>query len=421
MLNKAQKLMNQRNEMIREAKEVLATLQITEEEMMYTSTVSSIVINKGRIIEVPVTKEIVKEVTKEVIVKETDEELQIAYDNLAKDFANRCERIEDLKDELEVKQGIIDHQALTIKCLNEQIAELEAKINAPKSTFKAVDDPMYNNTEEVESMENIQDTKDWYSFMSIPEELKDNEYVCNMYKSCGDMYNNPVETRIRQRVIRTKEQCMEKQIADFKEVVAKALEEQKKLDKYNLSLNRIENKKTNAYTSVYGKITLAGKEYAYKYDATFEYPVVYGCMDMDLIKEATSVLIPKAQFTIGDECYNQHKHAVHYDFDNNIVVWVSDDGVFKGYTDKYAFVWDPSQAVPCGIPNLRAMESFRRYKKMNEACWSKGPAAIGQSIMEYCREMMEETKAVNKVTKEIATQTTNDEDELPDELDNLEW
>ena len=410
MLNKAQKLMNQRTEMINEAKQVLATLQATEDEMMYKAPMTNITINKGRIIEVEV----------------TNDELQVAYDKLAEDFANRCERIEELKDELEIKQHIINHQNTVIKSLEQQIEELKKQANKPQIKYVEVaPDPEYNE-EVVPVVEEQTDKTDWFSFMSIPEELKDDEYVNNMYKSCGSMYNNATETRLRTRIIRTKEQEMEKQINDFNNVVEEAMKKLEKTAKYNLSLNRIENKKTNAYTAVYGKITLDGKEYAYKYDATFEYPVVYGCMDMDLIKEATSVLIPKAQFTLReDDGSKRHVHDVHYDFANNIVVWISDDGIFKGYTDKYAFVWDPSQAVPCGIPNLRAMDNFKRYKKMNAQCWSKGPAEIGQSIMEYCRKMMEETNAVKQTTKEIATQvtegldTTNDIDD--DDLLNLEW
>ena len=410
MLNKAQKLMNQRTEMINEAKQVLATLQATEDEMMYKAPMTNITINKGKIIEVEV----------------TNDELQIAYDKLAEDFANRCERIEELKDELEIKQHIINHQNTVIKSLEQQIEELKKQANKPQIKYVEVaPDPEYNE-EVVPVVEEQIDKTDWFSFMSIPEELKDDEYVNNMYKSCGSMYNNATETRLRTRIIRTKEQEMEKQINDFNNVVEEAMKKLEKTAKYNLSLNRIENKKTNAYTSVYGKITLDGKEYAYKYDATFEYPVVYGCMDMDLIKEATSVLIPKAQFTLReDDGSKRHVHDVHYDFANNIVVWISDDGIFKGYTDKYAFVWDPSQAVPCGIPNLRAMDNFKRYKKMNAQCWSKGPAEIGQSIMEYCRKMMEETNAVKQTTKEIATQVTEELDTAndidDDDLLNLEW
>ena len=410
MLNKAQKLMNQRTEMINEAKQVLATLQATEDEMMYKAPMTNITINKGKIIEIEV----------------TNDELQIAYDKLAEDFANRCERIEELKDELEIKQHIINHQNTVIKSLEQQIEKLKKQANKPQIKYVEVaPDPEYNE-EVVPVVEEQIDKTDWFSFMSIPEELKDDEYVNNMYKSCGSMYNNATETRLRTRIIRTKEQEMEKQINDFNNVVEEAMKKLEKTAKYNLSLNRIENKKTNAYTAVYGKITLDGKEYAYKYDATFEYPVVYGCMDMDLIKEATSVLIPKAQFTLReDDGSKRHVHDVHYDFANNIVVWISDDGIFKGYTDKYAFVWDPSQAVPCGIPNLRAMDNFKRYKKMNAQCWSKGPAEIGQSIMEYCRKMMEETNAVKQTTKEIATQVTEELDTAndidDDDLLNLEW
>ena len=59
MLNKARKLMEQRQVMISEAKEVLAVLGAEIDSV--TEITNQIVINKGRIVEVEVTKEIIKE------------------------------------------------------------------------------------------------------------------------------------------------------------------------------------------------------------------------------------------------------------------------------------------------------------------------------------------------------------------------
>ena len=276
--------------------------------------------------------------------------------------------------------------------------------------------------------------------ITLPEELKNHEYICNLYESTVAMLKDVTGNKYQ-----TKEQREQQLINNYNEAVAKALEEAKELNKYNVTVNRIINNKTKAYTSAYGKITLAGKEYAYKYDATFEYPCVYGCMSMDLIIEARNVLLPLVQFTLSEGGYSdKHKNAVIYDFDHNIVVWQTDDGAFKGYTDKYAFTWDTKYGVPCGDPVINAVEN-RRNKKMNKSCWSKGPEAEGQRIKKYCREILNEqknnkstkeapnktkeapnkTKEKHEETNEIVVNVTKDvatnEVELDDDLVGLEW
>lgn len=76
MLNKARKLMEQRESMIADAREVLVVLGA--EDIQAMPVVNKIVINKGKIVEVQTTKEVVKEVpvvkyeTKEVVVDNTD-------------------------------------------------------------------------------------------------------------------------------------------------------------------------------------------------------------------------------------------------------------------------------------------------------------------------------------------------------------
>ena len=65
MLNKAREIMKQRESMIKEAQETLVVLGATNEATVVTN---EIVINKGKIVEVPV----VKYETKEVVVDNTD-------------------------------------------------------------------------------------------------------------------------------------------------------------------------------------------------------------------------------------------------------------------------------------------------------------------------------------------------------------
>ena len=123
---------------------------------------------------------------------------------------------------------------------------------------------------------------------------------------------------------------------------------------------------------------------------------------MDLIHEAKAVLdsmvvIDRDETQLGQK----HAHQTIYDFDNNMVVWQSDDGCFKGYTDKYAFVWDPSQAQPCGITVINALSNIRKYRKMNKS-WGNGFVARAEFIMNYCRQIS------NKVTNDDSTEETNE-------------
>ena len=58
-INQAQKLMDQRKIMIAEATEILAILGATQEEMQHKEQVINITINKGKIVAVEKTKEII--------------------------------------------------------------------------------------------------------------------------------------------------------------------------------------------------------------------------------------------------------------------------------------------------------------------------------------------------------------------------
>lgn len=418
MLNKAQKLMDQRKAMIAEAKQVLAVLNA--DEMIYDAPVVNVVINKGKVVEVKTTE------VKTVVETKENEELQKAYDELAANFANRCERIEDLKDELEIKEGIIEHQATTIAALNKQIAEMQAELDKPRTTIVVEDDPIFNEPDvEVEVETVVEETveqaeeADVMSLLpNIPEKYLANPELMEQLNYWKAEINKQYEDKIVFGKPYSAEAQRNAAIRKANEVLNQLMEELDNRGSYNLTYDEIRTDK-NLLTSVYGNITLANKEYAFKYDATFDKPVVYGCMNMDLIDEAKAVIDSMVHFDRDMTALGQkHNHQVVYDFDNNIVVWVSDDGVFKGYTDKYAFVWDPAQAQPCGIVVKNALSSFRKYRKMNKS-WGNGFVARAEFIMNYCRQMATNAVAPEE-TNEVVVNFTNEDNEVETMWDDFE-
>ena len=468
MLNKAQNIMNQREMMIEEAKQVLVTLRATEEEMMYQAPKTNITINKGKIIEVPVTKEIVKEVTND----EAYEELQKAYDQLLADYENRNKRIDQLKLQLEKEQqdyrdleyeaneeieAVASKRDKQIKELQEELADkelllndfraaldeqievklqlrdeleikdaiianLKAQLRAAEQNQRVIyverDEEVENAEEETAVADDKPETNKggdaMSSFINIPDEFMNNKRIKELLKYYTDKLNEVTADKIVFGKPFTIEQQKRVIINKANDELEKAMSQCAQSDSHKLTVDEIV--RANGVTALFGKITLGGKEYAFKYDATFELPVVYGCMNMDLIHEAKAVLdglnrLDRDESNLGQK----HVNAVKYDFENNIVVWVSDDGCFKGYTDKYAFVWDPTHAQPCGITVINALSNFKRYRKMN-ASWGNGFVARAEFIMNYCRQMDMRTtneeipEETNEVEVDFSTpQNTNDE------------
>lgn len=193
MLNKAREIMKQRESMIKEAQETLVVLGATNEATIVNN---QIVINKGKIVEIPVVKEVVKYETKEVVVDNTDTatiemlretirqmnqtiddmnkeqdklyklyleeqrekaiwadahaELKEVYEQQMLDMTSefeyeyecainkREEQIQELKDKMEgMKFGY-----------ENQIAKLKEKANKPQMKIEVVDDPDFNDVPE---------------------------------------------------------------------------------------------------------------------------------------------------------------------------------------------------------------------------------------------------------------------------------
>ena len=192
MLNKAREIMNQRESMIKEAQEVLAVLGATNEATIVT-------INKGRIIEIPVTKEVVVDNTDTATIemlretirqmnqnmndmqKQHEEEitkLKEQYEQQMLDMTSefeydyecainkREEQIKELEEKLDFKELLLsefrDNMDEKISRIHEledkmegmkfgyenQIAKLKEKANKPQMKIEVVDDPDFNDVPE---------------------------------------------------------------------------------------------------------------------------------------------------------------------------------------------------------------------------------------------------------------------------------
>ena len=369
MLNRINNLLQQ-EEMIRKERatateEVLAAAKLLGINLETNNTIvkNEITINKGRIVEVEVTKEVVQE----VVVDNTDYTTIEALK----------EEIDNLKNELEIKDALI--------------ANLTARLhNAEEETNEEEQEEISIGGDSVESL-----------FINVPDKYLAYSIVADTLNYWTKEVENVTEKKLGGRVVLSKEKAKEMAIAKANEELTKHMSNIDKMLAYNVTHEETYSAK-GSITSTYGTITLGGKEYAFKYGATFELPHVYGCMNMDLIHEAKAVLdsmvvIDRDETQLGQK----HAHQTIYDFDNNMVVWQSDDGCFKGYTDKYAFVWDPSQAQPCGITVINALSNIRKYRKMNKS-WGNGFVARAEFIMNYCRQIS------NKVTNDDSTEETNE-------------
>ena len=204
MLNKAREIMNQRESMIKEAQEVLAVLGATNEATIVTNE-TIVTINKGRIIEIPVTKEVVVDNTDTATIemlretirqmnqnmndmqKQHEEEitkLKEQYEQQMLDMTSefeydyecainkREEQIKELEEKLDFKELLLsefrDNMDEKISRIHEledkmegmkfgyenQIAKLKEKANKPQMKIEVVDDPDFNDVPEEKPVTN---------------------------------------------------------------------------------------------------------------------------------------------------------------------------------------------------------------------------------------------------------------------------
>ena len=127
-------------------------IELNAEDVQAT-IVNNITINKGKIVEVPVVKEVVKYETKEVVVDNTDtatiEMLRETIRQMNQTINDMNKEHDELKDELEVKEAIIENLKTQNKALNEQLKEEKEK--QPRVVYVEVaDNHTYDNEPEPE-------------------------------------------------------------------------------------------------------------------------------------------------------------------------------------------------------------------------------------------------------------------------------
>jgi hypothetical protein len=381
--------------MIAEATEILAILGATQEEMQHKEQVINITINKGKIVAVEKTKEIIIDNTDDTTIemlRETIRRQNEIMNDMNKEYA-------ELQEKLNFKELLLDEFRENMDQKISRIHELEdkiAKLEDLKSTR--------TNTVEVEVTKGEREeaiTKGGDSMalpINIPDKYLDDPEMIEAIRLWTAEYNKPFEDKVVFGKPYSAEAQKNQVVKKANSVLVNLMKQIDARRSTNLTYETI--KAANGITGAFGEITLNDKKYAFKYDATFEYPTVFGAMSMDIIAQAKAVLDKTINFDRDETQLGQkHKNETIYDFDNNIVVWVADDGCFKGYTDKHAFVWDPSHAMPIGTPVASALKN--KWKKMN-ASWGKNFPALAAFIMDYCRQID------NKTNDEIDLEDTNE-------------
>ena len=381
-------------------------------DMNHTTTNVNININKGRIIEI--TKEVEVPVTKEVVIDNTDNdriqkleeesafkelllnEYRDNMDEKIKTIHELEDKIEDLEIELESKDMFIEGMKIGHKNeIAELKAEYEAKIKRLETKIMLLEseDEVFEEEEEIVA---DNDGGDAVSLFNIPEEYKDNQEIKSIVEKNTEKYNNAQGFGAGPFQV-TAEQEKEEIIKQTNKAIQKCIDEIKKTDDYKISLTKLYDKKNQVVTAVKGHITLAGRQYAFKYGATHENPCVYGCMDMNLITEAKKVL-DSVSGMIKDTTEQKHAYDVVYAFDKGYVVWQAEDGCYKGYTKDYAFSWDGKQAQPCGATLMNAIEN-KPFRPMNKS-WGNGFVKRANEIMAFCKTIDKYFKSTNEEPEE---------------------
>ena len=416
-------LLNEKAEAMKTIEELCAEWNITLSNKE-AQVINNTIINKGKIVEVPVVKEVVIDNTDNSRIQELEEELagkelllnefRENMDEKIKIMNTQKNKIEDLEIELESKDDFIKGMKLSYE---QQIAELKATIRRlnTKIMFLEAEDEVFEEEEIVAD----NDGGDAVPLFNIPEEYKDNQEIKSIVEKKTEEYNNAQGFGAGPFQV-TAEQEREEIIKQTNKAIQKYIDEMKKTDDYKISLTKLYDKKNQVVTAVKGHITLAGRQYAFMYGATHENPCVYGCMDMNLITEAKKVL-DSVSGMIKDTTEQKHAYDVVYAFDKGYVVWQAEDGCYKGYTKDYAFSWDGKQAQPCGATLMNAIEN-KPFRPMNKS-WGNGFVKRANEIMAFCKTIDKHFKSTNEEpeeTNEIIVNTNDTVLNVAKEVEELD-
>ena len=363
MLNKATKIMSQRNDYKDELVNELNTLGFevsTLDNLIPTNTVEetkeqpAIIINKGHIVEV--------QTIKEVVINNTDE-------------------IIALENEIAFKDGQILGLNKQIKELEDKVAELQSALNAKKLT-------------KVKSMQD--ELKDY------KEELKG-----------GDV----VETKSEQPKKKTRDMSFMKKLEQNKpqpftleSALEKAIEvEEKKTEEKELAKAQFPNytfeyetvtfdKDIDARTNFGIRGTITFDDASYKFEATNNHhmPIVWGCMDEAVIRLTKDIIMHEVErFSFMSDIENNAANYSHInDAVNPLVVWrlTDENGRVKyhGYDKTRALTWEMKK-FDNYVGRKMISNIFEDGKATGRALWKKlTNKQLSDKFMAVCKELWPE-------------------------------
>ena len=247
--------------------------------------------------------------------------------------------VEDEYADLYMEAQIMDYQN-QIVALNNKITELEKQIAIYETTNQKV-------VEETIDEQNA--SKDKYDINELDEIYRNDKVIINSYH----LLNNPNERAFEMMTDEYLLNGVQKRMNEIDNAQNVTFEYYDKYQKY----------------AIRGTIKLNGVTYKYQASNRHDLPIIYGCFDMDEIRQAKEMIetsVPSFTFfELADEELEQDK--VIYDFENKIVVWINrKDNSFKGYTENYAFVWDGQSEYPTGVQHKYNKFDTDQYSKMGE-------------------------------------------------------
>ena len=460
LLNQLQQQLNNMENEKKDARKIVEELcaewnWTLDEAIENIQQITNIIINKGKIVEVPVVKEVVKYETKEVMVDNTDtatiemlrETIRRMNHTMNDMNKQHDEEIKELKEELSGKELLLnefrDNMDNKIKTMNEQkneIADLKAtikRLNAKIMILEA-EDEVFEEEKEEETVVTDNKGGDAVSLFNIPEEYKDHPEIKAIVEKKTEEYNNAKGFGTG-RFQFTAEQEREEIIKQTNKAILNCIEEYELINKYELDIQEIRNKKNNTIVAVEGFITLAGNKHLFKYGATHKRPFIFGCWNEKLVQEAKEIL-DKATNMIKDETEERHVSDVHYDFEKGIAVFQENDGTFKAcvrYGQRNSggamcYTWDSKQyALPCGETLNKVIKRYEREGEIKVATAMKegrnnGQFKLAKEFIAYCEtidkcnlfakekkqatndEGQEETNEVVVNTKDVASNVTKE-------------
>ena len=363
MLNKATKIMSQRNDYKDELVNELNTLGFevsTLDNLIPINTVEetkeqpAIIINKGHIVEV--------QTIKEVVINNTDE-------------------IIALENEIAFKDGQILGLNKQIKELEDKVAELQSALNAKKLTkVKSMQDELKDYKEELKGGD-VVETK--------PEQPKKKTRDMSFMKKLEQNKPQPF----------TLESALEKAI----EVEEKKIEEKElakaQFPNYTFEYETVTfDKDIDARTNFGIRGTITFDDASYKFEATNNHhmPIVWGCMDEAVIRLTKDIIMHEVErFSFMSDIENNAANYSHInDAVNPLVVWrlTDENGRVKyhGYDKTRALTWEMKK-FDNYVGRKMISNIFEDGKATGRALWKKlTNKQLSDKFMAICKELWPE-------------------------------